>query len=152
MELIDFLIESNRIEGIYAAPSAEQLAACESFLELSSITVSDLCALVAVIEPRAELRDRVGLNVRVGSHYPPPGGPEIIERLEQILPNLWSWSPYDFHVAYETLHPFTDGNGRSGRMLWLWNMWQALGEVPPLGFLHTWYYQSLGGAREDGRD
>lgn len=29
-------------------------------------------------------------------------------------------------------------HGRSGRMLWMWMMREA-----PLGFLHTWYYQSL---------
>ena len=50
-------------------------------------------------------------------------------------------SPFAVHVAYENLHPFMNGNGRSGRALWLWHMGGI--EKVPLGFLRTWYYQSL---------
>lgn len=67
--------------------------------------------------------------------------------LEQILSRAHRGStPYDVHQQYETLHPFTDGNGRSGRALWLWQMIRD-GQRAQLGFLHTWYYQSLREAR-----
>ena len=45
---------------------------------------------------------------------------------------------------YETLHPFMDGNGRSGRILWAWQMIEH--NIAPglsLGFLHAYYYQTL---------
>jgi Fic family protein len=35
-----------------------------------------------------------------------------------------------------------DGNGRSGRAIWLWQMLRQEGGAP-LGFLHHFYYQTL---------
>lgn len=42
----------------------------------------------------------------------------------------------------ELLHPLTDCNGCSGRILWMWMTREA-----PLGFLHTFHYRALDGAR-----
>ena len=51
--------------------------------------------------------------------------------------------PAEYHQRYETLHPFMDGNGRSGRALWAWQRLQR-GESPfALGFLWAYYYETL---------
>ena len=50
-------------------------------------------------------------------------------------------TPFHFHRRYEHIHPFVDLNGRTGRAVWLYQMLK--GQDVPLGFLHTWYYQSL---------
>lgn len=141
VNIYTFVTESNRIEGIYRAPTSEEVSATESFICLEELTINDLVQLVAVYQPNAELRSRKGLDVRVGNHIAPRGGNDIQLKLREILSlaNRRIHTPHYLHLDYENLHPFTDGNGRSGRALWLWCM---RGDAP-LGFLHTFYYQTL---------
>lgn len=143
-DLVDFITHSNAIEGIDRVIGEKEFRAYATFLALREILVDDLCLLVSVITPGAQLRDKPGLNVRVGNHIPPPGGPEIVEELRLLLDEAFTRvSAYKVHVAYETLHPFTDGNGRSGRALWLWMRYGNLSRP----FLHQWYYDSLSQGR-----
>ncbi len=140
--LCDFVAESNRIEGI-SYTSAIQIAAHETFLQLKTVTVTDLEIFVVAVQPGAILRREAHQNVRVGNHIAPQGGTSLVEELVKLLKNMHHNMPYETHVAYEQLHPFTDGNGRSGRVLWLWCM---RGEAP-IGFLHQFYYQTLAASR-----
>lgn len=137
--LEDFVRESNMIEGILRDPTEDEIKAHRRLIAWERITVTNLESFVAVIQPGARLRCRIGLDVRVGNHIPPRGGPEIELSLQHILARAISQGAYKTHLAYETLHPFTDGNGRSGRALWLWN----IGGSAAAGFLHQFYYQTL---------
>lgn len=64
-----------------------------------------------------------GEYVRVGTHIAPP--PEQVESLiEQTLQNFmsdiesfFSDKVAKFHLDFETVHPFNDGNGRIGRVI-----------------------------------
>ncbi len=162
--LESFVVESNAIERIQDTRAVE-IEAHAAFLALPRIRVSDLEAFVGVVtDSKAVLRDRKGLDVVVGKHTPPSGGPQIRLRLEAHLdlvnkgphriagdPDWFGYPAFDAHVDYETLHPFTDGNGRSGRVLWAWQMLRE--ETPPgidLGFLHAFYYQALDFERRAG--
>lgn len=145
----EFLLESNRIEGKYTVETHE-VEAASVILELDEVSIPDLqCYVYATAGLQAKLRQLPGMNVRVGPHRPPPGGAEIPVALDRLLArvNAGTIGPYEAHVEYETLHPFMDGNGRSGRLLWLWQMLRVHGSIPKLGFLHQWYYQSLQGVR-----
>lgn len=141
-DLVRFIVESNDIEGIYREPLLSEIEAHMQFLAVPEVTVEALEQFVAVVQPKARLRDSIGLNVRVGQHIAPMGGPEIVTRLRHILRQVRKGAePFHIHRAYLTLHPFTDGNGRSARALWLWQM-KGPARVP-LGFLHSYYYQTL---------
>ena len=150
-----FVNESNKIEGITREPTSGEILATQDFISLQTITIPDLERLVAVYTfkslPRGVLRDRLGTDVRVGSWAAPRGGPEIRNRLEEFLSILNNErkprTAYATHQEYEHLHPFTDGNGRSGRAIWLWQM----SGVAPLGFLHTFYYQTLAAGEPNDR-
>ena len=147
-ELEDFVTESNKIEGIVRDSTDEEIVALDNFLNLDRLTVSDLVEFVSVYEPVARLRLN-GELVQIGDYMPPAGGQAILYHLEACLfaANNGKLTPYSAHVEYEKLHPFTDCNGRSGRALWLWMMVRD-GRGVSLGFLHTFYYQTLGAEQE----
>ena len=149
-QLFNFVQESNLIEGIHKVESWE-VDASVALLDLGEVHVKDLQTFVKACEKGAKLREKKGLDVRVGDHFPPPGGPSIRDKLAALLhrANNSLSDPYEIHVDYETLHPFTDCNGRSGRILWAWQMLHGPENTfgLSLGFLHAFYYQTLSHSR-----
>jgi len=144
--LITFIEESNAIERIYGYPNYSAVKAHERFILQESICIQDVCDLVSVLETGAVLREKVGQNVSVGNHIPPLGGVAITYKLIELLEDsAVSNDPWSIHCRYELLHPFTDGNGRSGRALWLRMMQRLYGSTGGLrmSFLQQFYYQTL---------
>ncbi len=71
------------------------------------------------------------IRVRVGRYFPP--GPEMVSGLMMELLEWWNkraaeWSPIVssaiIHYQFEDIHPFADGNGRTGRVLALWELYR----------------------------
>lgn len=148
-QIAAFVRESNAIEGITRDPTPQEIDATIAFLS-SPLALESVIALQAVYAPGKPIRDRAGMNVRVGSYIAPGGGRDIHVKLRRIIDrvnssshNRFATAFYDRHVEFEMLHPFVDGNGRTGRALWAWHM-LSRGQNPfSLPFLHRWYYQSL---------
>lgn len=135
----DFLRESLGIEGIRRDPTSDEVEATLVFLA-AGLSVESVIALQAVYAPGNQLRDQDGMNVRVGGYVAPRGNQYMREQLEHVLDNADPWSA---HVAFELLHPFMDGNGRTGRAVWAWLMLRRNEDPFALPFLHRFYYQTL---------
>lgn len=150
-ELIQFIAESNRIEGIDRPPTDQEIEAHERLLSLFHIHPVTLGNFQAVIAPDKPLRERAGMNVRVGGYIAPPGGPNIVRRLQVLCRRAnkcgSEYEAWKLHVDFEMLYPYLDGNGRTGRALWAWMM-RGIGHDPfALPFLHRFYYQTLSAQR-----
>ena len=71
------------------------------------------------------------IRVRVGNHIAPP-----VEDVKPLMSDLMDWwnkhsarlspilSSAIVHHRFEIIHPFADGNGRTGRMLALWELYR----------------------------
>lgn len=71
------------------------------------------------------------IAVRVGNYFPPK--PDVVPQLTRELLEWWNklsskWSPVIssaiIHYRFEAIHPFGDGNGRTGRVLALWELYR----------------------------
>ena len=97
------------------------------------LTVNDLCTVQERLEHNtAGIRSQAGTtlkNLATGEivHTPPQSRPEILallDNLERAINDDAFWPDVDplvkmavFHYQFETIHPFYDGNGRTGRIL-----------------------------------
>ncbi len=92
-------------------------------LSLELILLIHQMLLTGINDEFAGRLRRSGEYVRVGSHIAPP--PEQVEKLIETLLSEYSIEhslhPLEkvsqFHLAFEHIHPFCDGNGRIGRVL-----------------------------------
>lgn len=142
----DFVRESNAIESIIRDPTAAELTATLDFLEHELLDLDKVLSLQAVYAPGKPLRNRMGMDIIVGeSNFAPFHGSPVVEfKLANLLGEInTSCDPWHCHCAFESLHPFMDGNGRTGRALWAWQMHRLNLDPFALTFLHRFYYQTL---------
>lgn len=135
-----------------------------------TITHEDVLKLHAIIASDVMDQGQAGryrdIRVRVG-HYLPPA-PEMVSGLMAELLEWWNtkfaqWSPVIssavIHYQFEAIHPFADGNGRTGRALALWELYRRGFDTHHIFSVDEvyWenrprYYAALDAVRKHGED
>jgi Fic family protein len=106
------------------------------------------------------------IAVRVGGHVPPPAGDVsglMFELLDWWNTRAASLSPVlssaILHYRFEDIHPFADGNGRTGRALALWELYRRGFDTHHIFSVDEYYwedrpryYAALEAVRKDGED
>lgn len=106
------------------------------------------------------------IAVKVGRYVPPP--PQEVSGLMFELLELWNKESAEFspvissavlHYRFETIHPFADGNGRTGRALALWELYRRGFDTHHIFSVDEYYwedrpryYAALEAARHGGED
>lgn len=140
--------QSNLIEGIDDPLFDNQLKLAWEYLEqsdktLETLTHKEICDVQRII---TELQDDLSPTERGWYRKVPVwiGGEKLINH-GLIAPLMHNWlfelhelTPMAAHIRFEKIHPFIDGNGRTGRMLLWWHE-KKLGQEPSLIMNDTKY-------------
>jgi Fic family protein len=134
------------------------------------LTHEDIFRLHAIIAGEVMDQGEAGryrtMRVRVGQFVPPP--PEDVSGLMFELLEWWNkdapglspvLSSAIMHHRFETIHPFADGNGRTGRALALWELYRRGFDSHHIFSVDEFYwedrpryYAALDAARREGDD
>lgn len=134
------------------------------------LTHEDIFKLHAIIAGAVMDQGEAGryrtMRVRVGQHLPPP--PEDVSGLMLELLEWWSQespalspvlSSAIVHYQFEAIHPFADGNGRTGRALALWELYRHGFDTHHIFSVDEFYwedrpryYAALQAVRKQGED
>lgn len=144
-----FLIESNSIDDILLEITSEDLDVAQAFIRQKHLMSDNIQAIVEHFQPGAVLRNKVGIDACEGNFIPQKGGLPLETAYFKLINTFNSVDlsdtkkVFDLYCEYQILSPFTDCNGRSGRLIWLWCFYWNLGFLPNLSFLHLFYYYGL---------
>lgn len=136
MKLHIHIHESNLIENIDdEAEDLQSLIAWRWLEKQEEITLHEVRKIQKIITINQDLRpDERGYwrkcDVWVGGHLCPEWTylPTLIG---QWMKEFDKRPPLQNHIAFEQIHPFVDGNGRTGRMLMWWQE-MKLGDRPTI--------------------
>lgn len=129
--------ESNLIEGFDNPEFDKKALEVWNFLnaqqKLTHTTVMTVQNGLTQLQPELKPTQRGlyrTLPVWVG-HWLAPQPTEVGKLMSEWLATFMQMTPKRAHIAFEKIHPFIDGNGRTGRMLMWWHELK-IGKKPTL--------------------
>lgn len=136
IDVVEYLRESNAIEGVHDEDALDAALEAWKYLQRIDVLTLDTIKTVHAIllgerQPNIAGEYR-NVRVYIGTDTPPAPG-----QFETLLSELIETRPTNavealqWHVQFEKIHPFRDGNGRVGRLIYLWHCQELLG-VPPI--------------------
>lgn len=155
VDMHKYISESNKIEGIFdPTEDTQSMLAWDFISSKASITHDVIKKTQKMItlhqeelapNMRGYYRDVSKTIVTVGGRL--CAAPLIVPMLmDNIVLDMKDWRKQDpvvMHIRFEKVHPFVDGNGRTGRMILWWHQLK-LAQTPTL-FLnskkHEEYYR-----------
>ena len=154
-DVIEFLRESNAIESVYDEDSLKQaIYAWEYIIEQKELTIHDVLRVHAILMKNQDLlpsekgffrRCAVWIGGKRGIHHHKIGKEidrwvfemnidpikaYISDEGEVSMSQWMEKTSKGLHVDYENIHPFVDGNGRTGRIFMNW--WRVKNRLPIL--------------------
>lgn len=142
----------------------------EKNAQRSAITLKEILKLHRIMAGEVMDQGTAGqyrtIRVRVGSYVAP-----LPEQVQPMMSDLLEWwnrhaakispilSSAIVHHRFETIHPFADGNGRTGRMLSLWELYRRGFDTHHIFSVDEFYwedraryYAALDKVRQEGDD
>lgn len=132
---------SNAIEGIFDPAEIEQSLVAWDYLQslngiLSHADIMHVQKIITINQEELKPNQRgyyrgIGgnnINVKVGGRTAPHYS-KVEELMKAWLEDMPKMTPLLGHIRFESIHPFVDGNGRTGRMIY-WYICQNNGKKP----------------------